>query len=241
MLDGARQRRDRPGRRDGGGGDQLPEAELGRRVVRAALATTAGELSQLTVIEAEDVDAHKIADPLARLVFRVHFDGAEKGFSSTEPITACYAAQFSFSGVVGSPRRIDCPRKATAIVAAPLPARPRVAIPARFEGRLAKLLAALPARPRARDLRARVVRALPAPGVDPHTGLRDLPPVAGAAVSGVDVGVSHGDPVGRRCLLGARVGAHVTVWRPTRIQLQPGELSCDPATALHLQGISAPH
>jgi hypothetical protein len=210
-------------------------------LVRATLATTAGEQSDLVVIDAKDVVAHKIADPLARLVFRVHVDGAEKGFSSTDPITACYAAQFNFYGVIGSPRRIECPRGATAIVPVPVPPQRHVAIPAVFEGRLAKLLAALPAVPRVRDLRARVARALPAPGVDPHTGLRKLPPVVRADVSGVDVGVSLGDPAGRRCLLGARVGAHVTVWRPTRVQLQPGELSCDPETALNLQGISAPH
>lgn len=71
-------------------------------LVRAALATTAGEQSDLVVIEAKDVDAHKIADPLARLVFRVDLDGAENGFRSTGPITACYAAQFNFYGIVGS-------------------------------------------------------------------------------------------------------------------------------------------
>jgi hypothetical protein len=211
-------------------------------LVRAALATTAGEQSDLVVIEAKDIDAHQIADPLARLVFRVHFDGAEKGFSSTDPITACYAAQFNFYGIVGSPRRIQCSRTATAIVPEPLPPQPRVAIPARFAGRLAKLLAAQPATPSARDVRARVVRDLPARRVDAQTGLRDVPPVVGAAVvSGDDIGVSLADPAGRRCLLGARVDAHVTVWRPTRIQLQPGELTCDPQTALHLQGTRAPH
>jgi hypothetical protein len=126
-------------------------------------------------------------------------------------------------------------------VPGPLAPQPRVAIPARLDGRLAKLLAALPARPGARDVRARVVRALPARRVDAQTGLQDVQPVVTAAVSGDDIGVSLADPAGRRCLLGARVEAHVTVWRPTRIQLQPGELTCDPQTALHLQGTRAPH
>ena len=210
-------------------------------LVRAALATHAGKRSELVVVEATDVDADMIADPLARLVFRVHLAGAEKGFSASKPTTACYATQFNFYGVVGSPRRTRCPAAAIAIVPAALATQPRVAIPARFEGRLAKLLAELPPTPSGRDLTARIVRALPAPAVDPHSGLRNLPPIVQTAVSGVDVGVSLGDPMSRRCLLSARVDGDVTVWRPTRVQLQPGELSCDPQTALHLQGISAPH
>jgi hypothetical protein len=59
------------------------------------------------------------------------------------------------------------------------------------------------------------------------------------AAQGSDVGVSVSGQDG--CLLGSRVDGEVLVWRPSRVHLQPGELSCDPATALGRMGIDPPH
>jgi hypothetical protein len=58
-----------------------------------------------------------------------------------------------------------------------------------------------------------------------------------AIPDGADAGVALWERDGRGCLLGARVGGQVLVRRPSRVQLQPGELSCDPQTALARQGI----
>lgn len=52
--------------------------------VRAALATHAGQALRLTVIEAEELHANKVDDPLARLVFQVHLAASGTGFSVTE-------------------------------------------------------------------------------------------------------------------------------------------------------------
>lgn len=218
-----------------------PRQDSADGFIRAALDTTAAKDSRLTVVDAEEIHARELVDPLARLVFRIHLEGSESGFFRTDPITACYETEFNFYGMMGSPQRTTCPAGAAAIVPPPLLPEPKVVIPAGFDHTLGNLLGALPAAPTAGDVRARVTGGLPAPAVDPETGLRDLPPTVETAVSGVDVGVSLREGNDGGCLLGARVGGVVMVWRPDRVQLQPGELSCDPQTALHLQGTRPPH
>ncbi|MEA2220095.1 MAG: hypothetical protein QOJ35_2721 [Solirubrobacteraceae bacterium] len=217
-----------------------PRQESADGLVRAALATAAGRDARLRVVAADALSAAKPADPRARLVFRVHLAGSRGGFGTSDPITACYVARFSFYGVIGSPRRIACPEGARAIVPAALPAKPRRTIPAGLDATLSNVLGALPVSPTSDDVRARVASALPAPIVDAHTGLQDLPPTVATALSGADVGVALWEPEDRGCLLGARIGGHVTVGRPSRVQLQPGELSCDAETALQLRRLRPP-
>jgi hypothetical protein len=66
-----------------------------------------------------------------------------------------------------------------------------------------------------------------------------LAPEVRMATQGSDAGVSvRGEDA---CLLGSRIEGEVLVWRPSRVQVQPGELSCDPATALGRMGIDPPH
>ena len=62
---------------------------------------------------------------------------------------------------------------------------------------------------------------------------------ASGRCDGADLGISvRGDD---GCLLGSRVDGKVLVWRPSWVQVQPGELSCDPTTALGRLGIDPPH
>jgi len=217
-----------------------PRQDSATGLVRAALATRAGG-SQLTVVVAEELHAEQLVDPLARLVFRVHLEASGTGFSVKEPITACSEARFNFYGVIGRPRRVGCPVGAAAIVPAPLPPQARAVIPQGFDGTLQQLMAALPASPSAADVNARVTGGLPAAQVDPNTGVRDLPPTVDAAVDGADIGVSVWARYGRECLLGARIRGEVKVGRPSRVQMEPSELSCDPQTALHLSSLKQPH
>ena len=210
-------------------------------LVRAALQTGAGQDARLTVVEATSLRAPDVADPLARLVFRIHLAGTGSGFSSVDPVTACYRAEFNYYGVIGSPRRTTCPSGAVPVVPPPPAPRPVVAIPPGFDRTLAELLRSLPAESTAADVQGRVTSRLPVPAVDPETGLRGLPPTVDAAVDGRDVGVSLWAAAGRGCLLGARVAGEVVVWRPSRVQLQPGELSCTAQTAVDLQGTAPPH
>ena len=183
--------------------------------VRAALATHAGQALRLTVIEAEELHANKVDDPLARLVFQVHLAASGTGFSVSEPITACYKLLFNYYGVIDSPLRISCPSGATAIIPAPLPPQPSAVIPQNFDSTLTALLAALPAAPTIEEIAASVTRGLPAPDVDPNTGLQNLPPTIQAVVNGADFGVSLWAPLNRDCLLGARIGEKVEVGRPS--------------------------
>jgi hypothetical protein len=59
------------------------------------------------------------------------------------------------------------------------------------------------------------------------------------ATDGTNIGVALAAP--DHCLLGARIDGKVQVWRPSRVQVQPGELSCAPETALARQGMRPPH
>ncbi len=125
----------------------------------------------------EELRAVELQDPLARLVLLVHLDEEEAGFTRVPAVTTCYEARFNYYGVMGSPRRLACPRDAAPIT--------------------------------------------PPPEPGPETAIPD----------GADIGVALWEPDTRDCLLGARIGGKVLVWRPSRVQLQPGELSCDPGAA----------
>jgi hypothetical protein len=46
---------------------------------------------------------------------------------------------------------------------------------------------------------------------------------------------------GIQCLLGSRIQGNVLVWRPSWRQVQPGELTCTPETALSRDGVTPPH
>jgi hypothetical protein len=214
-----------------------PRKHSADELVRAAVTKD----SRLSVVEARDLPAKELVDPLARLVFRVDIEGSRSGLSSSSPMSACYEARFNFYGVIGKPHRIDCRPGATAIVPDPLPVKPRAVIPHEFDSELLDLLAALPALPNAGDVRASVSGRLPELGFDPNSGLGNLPPTVDAAVRGADVGVSLWAPDDRDCLLGARIDGNVMVGRPSRVQMQPGELACDPQTALHFNDIRPPH
>jgi len=217
-----------------------PRQETAEDLARAALATDAGQDGRLEVIEAAELEAAELGDPLARLVLRISLPGSEAGFVRTEPVTACYRAVFSYYVVEGTPRRTACPAGAVAITPPTVPPTPAVAIPAGFDDTLLAVLRDLPATPAAPEVAGAVRAAMPPPAVDPVTGLRDVPAPVEADVDGGDVGVAlrgHG----RSCLLGARIAGRAAVWRPAAVQLEPGELSCDPATALAEQGTRPPH
>ena len=139
-----------------------PGQESADRLVRAVVGTSAGTNSgNSVVVRAEDVHADKTGDPFARLVFRIHQDGSHSGFNSSDPITACYEAEFGFYGVIGQAHRITCPEGAKEIVPTPFPPKPKSVIPAGFDDALAKILGALPAAPTAEDGKARVTAAMP--------------------------------------------------------------------------------
>jgi hypothetical protein len=102
----------------------FPRQNSADGLVRAAVGTSAGTNSgNSIVVEAEDLHADKTGDPIARLVFRFHHEGSQSGFITSDPITACYEAEFSFYGVIGKAHRISCPEGAKEIVPTPIPTR----------------------------------------------------------------------------------------------------------------------
>jgi hypothetical protein len=141
-----------------------------------------------------------------------------------------------YYGIMGSPRRIACPRGATPVTPPTAAPKPRIAIPDGADELLERVLTGASRPPDAEKVHAALVE-----GLGRAAAAGSGPPLPQVAVDGADVGVALWEPDGRVCLLGARVGGQVLVWRPSRVQLQPGELSCDPQTALARQGTRPPH
>jgi hypothetical protein len=213
-----------------------PRQDSAAGYARAALATRAGQSGRLRVVAIEELEADELGDPLGRLVFLVHLEGSGAGWTTTPPVTACYQAEFSYYGVIDSPRRMTCPRDATPVMPPTTQPTPEVAIPDGAEEVVEQVLTAAAPAPHADAVGGALAAAL---GRASSPGRRL--PTPQVAVDGADIGVALAAPDTRRCLLGARVDGKVLVWRPSRVQLQPGELSCAPETALARQGTRPPH
>ena len=156
-------------------------------------------------------------------------------------MTACYEASFSSYGVIGSSRRIGCPKDAAPITPPPAEPGAGTVIPDGADELVERLLTGAPRQPRAEQVRAAVSEGLRRAAAAAPAGREGVPPPPQVAADGTDIGVALFEPDSRGCLLGARADGQVLVWRPSRVQVQPGELRCDPGTALARQGTKAPH
>lgn len=212
-------------------------------LVRAALGDQPSESNEALIIyEAKSFAWKRPGARVARLVFRVRALPPDDGqFALGRARVACYRADFNIWGLMGRPKKVDCPAHGKPIIPAPIEPTPRVAIPLGFDAVLPGVVAGLPADASADAVRAAVVAAFPPPSADPETGLTNLNPAVDVQVRGSDLGIALWEPDDRSCLLAARIGGDVTVWRPAAVQLQPGELTCDAETALRLLGVHPPH
>jgi hypothetical protein len=208
------------------------------------LARAARETGAVTVYAAEEPASPDPYNTVARLGLRVDYQVRDRfDFNPWEPRlldrTACYEAEFGYP-YVPDPRRVHCPDDTSPLPLPPrIPARTRQ-IPDGAADVVAAVLDTAPARPSADAVASATRDRLRSPGTDPTTGLPHLPPEVEADVRGGDVGIA-GEGYERSCVLGSRVDGDVLVWRPTRIQMMPGELTCDPSTALYRHGTSPPH
>lgn len=200
-------------------------------LTRAALATPLGESPGFSVLRAEDLPHEKPEDPMARLVWRIHQDAVESGWSKTPEIDACYRVDFNYYGAVSEPDRVTCPDDATPITPPPLPKRD---IPPDYAPALRATLGALPATPGEAEVRDALAAGLPAPAVDPETGLAAIPPKVLVRVRGADVGVALFAHAGddKDCVMGRRLGGEVLVWSLNWRDLGPLEKPCTPEAAL---------
>jgi hypothetical protein len=215
-----------------------PRQESAAGFARAALATNLGRNPGFSVLEARELEAKELTDPLAHLVIRIHQEAGSGPYD--KPLTACYSMDFNYYGIIDEPSRVNCPDDSTPITP---PAVPRKEIPPGYDAALQSILAALPANPSQPEVMEALHKGLPAPPVDPQTQLAGAAPQVDAAVNGANVGVSarsieagHVD-----CLLGSRVNGEVLVWRPPGVTVQPGETSCDPESALARLATRSPH
>ena len=197
----------------------FPRQDDATGYARAAAATRAGQDGRLAVVGVGE----------KRIVLRVHLeavDNTDACFGHDEPaVTACYDVEVGVSGT-RDPRPPDLPAWCGA--GAPAPASAGDGDPGRRRRRGAVGAAA----PVLGDGRGhggrRTTRAPSAHRWCPRPGGATRPWTA------ADLGISvRGDD---GCLLGSRVDGTALVWRPSWVQVQPGELSCDPATALRPAG-----
>jgi hypothetical protein len=212
-----------------------PRQDSAVGLARAASHTAA------TVFSAEDLNAATHSDPHARLGMRVRDPGREPdmfGLGGRDPVTACYMVEFNYYAAT-STSRIACPADTSALQLPPRPPQPT--IPDGADVVVEEVLEGLPARPADVQVRRQISRRMPAPHMDRVTGLRGLPPDVEVAVVDGDVGVALWEPSGRNCVLGSRLDDDVFVWRPSRVQMEPGELTCDSQTALARLGTRPPH
>jgi hypothetical protein len=195
------------------------------------------------VVEMRDTPSDDPDAATMHLVFRVHHEGSQDGWSTQKPVTACYNVGFNFRGWVSGPSRRDCPAGATPLDPPPIPLWE---VPDGFDPALQTVLTELPASVTENDVLAALTRSMPGPRpVNPDKQTPERPPVQDVALRGADVGVAYraGDRStgGIDCLLGSRVNGTTLVWRPSWAQVQPGELPCTGKTALDRQGTTPPH
>jgi hypothetical protein len=148
-----------------------------------------------------------VSDPLGRLVFLVHLEGSEAGWTKSPPVTACYKAEFSFYGVVDSPRRMVCPQDATPVTPPPTQPTPEIVISDGADKIVEQVLTAAAPTPRAEDLRGALAEALGRAAADAPPGRR--PPAPQVVTDGSDIGVALAAPDDHSCLLGARIDGKV--------------------------------
>lgn len=207
------------------------------------LARAARETDSVTVYAAEELAPSGPSNADAQLGLRVDYKVRHwLDFNPGEPPmldrVACYEAEFGYQ-YVADLLRVRCPDDTS-----PMPLPPRIPvrtrkIPAGAADVVAAVLDTAPARPSADTVASAVRNRLRSHGTDRTTGLPHLPSEVEASVCGGDVGIAV-EGYERSCVLGSWVDGDVLVWRPTRIQTIPGELSCDPSTALDRQGTSPP-
>jgi hypothetical protein len=195
---------------------------------RWADADIEGSSVQLIGYEAYPGAVH--GEPFGALRFLATVQLAQYG----EPYAACFESEFDFWGVATEPgdwsddaavaRDIECPADAHPI-APPVGTRAIHVVPEGIEALVVEVLTNAPLAASADEIVAQVSERMPQP-----TGEREVAFEAEAAVVDGEIGFAMGDA--DDCLLVKRNGDGVEVLHVPEILLQPGELGCDPDTAL---------
>ncbi|MFF5174461.1 hypothetical protein ACFY3U_17725 [Micromonospora sp. NPDC000089] len=160
------------------------------------------------------------------LVVRTHgeattktWDGADDGHAE---VALCHRLRYR-SDAVDPVTEVECP------AGAPVTPRPAATLPAGVDERLRR---ELPTGSAATE--ASVGALLDRMRLDPRVR-RDVATLDG------HIGLALRADRRGSCLLARVVGDRVEVWRPSAVQLQPGELSCSAETAASGQGQRSPH
>lgn len=170
-------------------------------------------------------------DPFGALQFRATVEFPQDG----DPYVACFESEFDFWGVAtgdsGSwdddaavAHDIECPLDASRIPA-PTDARTVLVVPEGTETLVIEVLTNAPLAASAEDIVAQVLERMPHP-----QGEREAPFEPRALVVDGAIGFAMGDA--EDCLLVKRDSEGVMVLNVPDILLKPGELGCNPDTAL---------
>ncbi|MFG1643910.1 hypothetical protein ACGFMK_26770 [Amycolatopsis sp. NPDC049252] len=157
-------------------------------------------------------------------------------------MTACYPVEFTFQGLDDLPHRVDCPPDATPIT--PPPAPPPATVPGTSDAPLKAVLTALPATTTEADVLAALARPCPdrcrtPKRTSPHRRRRSGAPSA-VATSAWPTARPTRSTASTACSA-HEPAANVLVWRPSWLEVQPGELTCVPEGALARQAVTPPH
>lgn len=199
---------------------------------------TQGSSVELIGYEAYPGAVH--GEPFGALRFRATVQFSQNG----DPYVACFESEFDFWGVVeGSggwsddaavTHDIECPADAQR-VPPPVDTRPIHVVPEGTEALVVEVLTNAPAAASADDIVAEVFERMPQP-----TGEREAAFEPRAATKNGEIGFAMGDA--DDCLLVKRGADGVEVLHVPKILLQPGELGCDPDTALQpSEQLRSPH
>lgn len=170
-------------------------------------------------------------DPFGALQFRATVEFARSG----DPYVACFESEFDFWGVATGDsgdwdddaalvHDIECPPGARRIPP-PVDARTVRVVPEGTEAVVLEVLTTAPLAASADDILAQVLERMPQP-----QGEREVPFEPQALVVGGAIGFAMGDA--DECLLVKRDSEGIVVLNVPDILLKPGELGCNPATAL---------
>ena len=180
-------------------------------------------------------------EPIGALQFRSTVQLTQNG----DPYVACFESEVDFWGVATGNRSdwdddaavtrdIDCPPGATRIPP-PIDTRTVYVVPEGTEALVVDVLTNAPASASADDITAEVLARMPQ-----LTGERAAPFEPRAVAGDGKVGFAMGDA--DDCLLVKRDSAGVQVLQVPAVLLQPGELGCDPDTALReADQLRSPH
>lgn len=214
-------------------GDRPDDINSIARSAAAAIEGDGSKRGRVDLVGIEESEPASLGEPFGTLTFRVQLPADDTGFAPAGPFGACFTVEFDYYGVSDDRirensrylREQSCPADVAPIVP-PIDTSIRSVVAANAEAAATEVLADQSSVGEEADvITARILALLELP-----TGTFEQLAQPTVLVNDGDVGVAMGSA--DDCVLVARVDGVVSRVMPAPILLQPGELGCQPGTAL---------